>query len=115
MFCRTKKRSQNSSAGLTNFQKRVYSLIKKIPKGRISTYGQIAKVLGCPDSARLIGRILNQNPQLIKIPCHRVVRSDGQIGGYKLGIKKKKSLLQKEGIKIKGNEILNFNKLMFKT
>jgi len=131
--------------GLTDFQKQVYSLIKKIPKGRISTYGQIARVLGCPNSARLIGRILSQNPYLttsefqkyirnsyirrrfvirrkniarsayvLKIPCHRVVRSNGQIGGYKLGVKKKKKLLRKEGIIIKQNRISNFNQIFYK-
>lgn len=114
MFCRTKKRSQNSSTGLADFQKQVYSLIKKISKGRISTYGQIARVLGRPNSARLIGRILSKNPHLIKIPCHRVVKSDGQIGGYKLGIRKKAQLLKKEGIKIQRDKILNFNQIIFK-
>lgn len=83
---------------LTEFQKRVYNLVNKIPKGKVTTYKAIAKKL--KSSPRAVGKALNKNPWPIKIPCHRVIKSDGKIGGYKLGIKKKIELLKKEGIKI---------------
>ena len=90
----------------TKFQERVYRIVKKIPKGKVTTYGIIAKKL--KTSPRAVGKALNSNKNLIKIPCHRVVMSNGEIGGYKLGVKKKKKLLKKEGIKVEKN-ILQIN------
>jgi len=75
---------------------KVFSLVKKIPKGKITTYGEIGKALRI--HPRVVGRILSQNKDLKNIPCYRVVKSDGSIGGYKLGRKKKIELLKKDGI-----------------
>ncbi len=91
---------------LTEFQKRVYNLLNKIPKGKVTTYKAIAKKL--KSSPRAVGKALNKNPWPIKIPCHRVIKSNGKIGGYKLGIKNKIKLLKKEGIKIKNQKIFKF-------
>ena len=91
---------------LTNFQKRVYNLVRKIPKGKITTYKTLANKL--KSSPRAIGKALNKNPWPIKIPCHRVIHANGKIGGYKLGVKKKIELLKKEGIGIKKEKIINF-------
>jgi methylated-DNA-[protein]-cysteine S-methyltransferase len=77
----------------------VYSLISKIPKGSVSTYGDIAKALGHPHSARAVGAILGKNPNPVVVPCHRVILHNGKIGGYALGTKMKKDLLSEEGLK----------------
>ena len=76
----------------------VYNMLLTIPKGKVSTYGDLAKALGNPTASRHIGRILSKNPNPIKVPCHRVVMSNGKIGGYALGTQKKKELLQNEGV-----------------
>jgi len=80
----------------TNFQKKVYHVVRKIPRGRIMTYKTVAKLAGSPRAWRAVGNILNKNKNP-KIPCHRVIRADGKIGGYNRGIKKKIALLKKEG------------------
>lgn len=87
----------------TNFQKKVYYLVSKIPKGKITTYKTLAEKL--KTSPRAVGKVLNVNPWPIKIPCHRVIHTNGKIGGYKLGMKKKIELLKKEGIKIRNQKI----------
>jgi methylated-DNA-[protein]-cysteine S-methyltransferase len=92
----------------------VYDLLLKIPEGYVSTYGDLARALGNPSASRLIGRILGNNPNPIKVPCHRVVKSDGKLGGYRYGIDKKKDLLEKEGISITNRTIIdNFENIRF--
>ena len=83
----------------TRFEIKVWEEIKKIPKGSVKTYKEIATILGNPNSSRAVANACAKNPLIIKIPCHRVIRSDGMLGGYsgKGGIKKKKELLIKEG------------------
>ncbi len=78
-------------------------LLKLIPAGRITTYKILAKKLGT--HPRTVGKMLNLNQRPVIVPCHRVVRSDGGIGGYAFGIKKKIALLEKEGVNIKGEKI----------
>ncbi len=84
----------------TNFQKKVWNEISKIPKGKVRTYKELAKLIGKPKSSRAVANACGKNPYPIKIPCHRVIRSDGSLGGYsgKGGIKTKKNLLKKEGV-----------------
>ena len=89
---------------ITNFQKRVYNLLKKVPKGKVTTYGALAKKL--KSSPRAVGQALKVNPYAPRVPCHRVINSDGSIGGFRgktkgKAIKEKIELLRKEGIKIK--------------
>lgn len=81
-----------------SFQSKVYKVVKEIPKGKVMSYREVAKKAGFPRAWRAVGNILakNQNPQ---IPCRRVIRSDGEVGGYNRGIKRKTYLLKKEGIK----------------
>ena len=83
----------------TKFQLQVWDEIKKIPKGSVKTYKEIASILGKPNSSRAVANACAKNPQIIEIPCHRVIRSDGFLGGYsgKGGIQKKSELLIKEG------------------
>lgn len=97
---------------MTDFKKQVYKTIKKIPKGKVSTYKQIAISIGKPKSSRAVGNALNKNPNAPEVPCHRVVKSDGSLGGYVKGEENKKSLLKKEGIEFKENKI-NLNKFLF--
>lgn len=92
----------------------VYELLLKIPAGKVSTYGDLAKALGNPSASRLIGRILGRNPNPIKVPCHRIVKSDGRLGGYKYGINRKRELLEKEGITFSnGTTIMDFKNVRF--
>ena len=84
----------------TSFQLKVWSYLKKIPRGNVKTYSQVAKGIGKPLATRAVANAIGKNPYPPKIPCHRVIRSDGSLGGYsgKGGIKTKKFLLKKEGI-----------------
>jgi len=92
----------------------VYNMLLTIPKGKVSTYGDLAKALGNPTASRYIGRILGKNPNPIKVPCHRVVMSNGKIGGYVLGTQKKRELLQNEGVIFADkNRINEFNNVRF--
>jgi methylated-DNA-[protein]-cysteine S-methyltransferase len=83
----------------TQFQLKVWSYLKKIPKGKLKTYAQVAKAIGKPKAVRAVANAIGKNPFPPKIPCHRVIRSDGKLGGYsaKGGIKTKKKLLKNEG------------------
>lgn len=82
---------------ITKFQKKVYKIVKKIPKGKVMTYKQVAKTIGAPRAYRAVGNALNKNIDPVT-PCHRVIRSDGSAGGYRKGTKKKIELLKHEGI-----------------
>ena len=84
----------------TKFQLKVWNLLKKIPKGTVKTYSEVAKAIRKPLAIRAVANAIAKNPYPIKIPCHRVIRSDGSLGGYsgEGGVKKKKNLLKKEGI-----------------
>ena len=84
----------------TKFQLKVWAYLKKIPRGRVKTYSQVAKDIGKPLAVRAVANAIGKNPYAPKIPCHRVIRSDGSLGGYsgKGGIKTKKLLLKREGI-----------------
>ena len=83
----------------TKFQISVWEEIKKIPKGQTKTYKEIAVALKKPKSSRAVANACGKNPLLIEIPCHRVIRSDGKLGGYsgKGGMKQKRKLLKEEG------------------
>lgn len=83
----------------TEFERRVYEITKKIPMGKVSTYGQIARILG-NKAYRAVGNALNKNPYPVIIPCHRVVKSDGNVGGFAQGTEKKVEMLKEENIKI---------------
>ncbi len=84
----------------TKFQVKVWKYLKKIPKGTVKTYSQVAKSIGKPSSIRAVANAIGKNPFPPQIPCHRVIRSDGSLGGYsgKGGVETKKNLLKKEGI-----------------
>lgn len=95
-----------------SFENNVFNVVKKIPKGKVTTYKKIAIKLKNKNAFRAVGNILNKNNNLIKIPCHRVIRSNGYVGGYALGQSKKIKLLKIEGIEIK-NKKINLEKYLF--
>ena len=86
----------------TKFQLKVWNYLKYIPKGKVKTYKQVAIAIKRPNSARAVANACGKNPYAPKIPCHRVIRSDGGLGGYsgRGGIKKKLELLRLEKVKI---------------
>ena len=81
------------------FQEKIYRIVKKIPKGKVTTYKEIAVLAGRPRAYRAVGNILAKNYDP-KIPCHRVIRSDGKTGGYNRGTVNKKLILIKEGVRL---------------
>ena len=84
----------------TKFQLKVWKYLKSIPKGELRTYSQVAKAIKKPKAVRAVANAIGKNPYAPKIPCHRVIRSDGSLGGYsgKGGINTKRKLLKLEGI-----------------
>ena len=93
-------RPSNNDFKETKFQKKVWNYLKTIRKGTVKTYKQVAIAINRPKSARAVANAVGKNPFAPKIPCHRVIRSDGSLGGYsgKGGLKTKKLLLKREGI-----------------
>jgi AraC family transcriptional regulator of adaptative response/methylated-DNA-[protein]-cysteine methyltransferase len=81
----------------TAFQKRVWTVLQKIPRGETRSYGEIAKSLGEPNAARAVARACSQNPVAVVIPCHRVVGESGRLTGYRWGLQRKQDLLTLEG------------------
>ena len=78
------------------FKEEVYLVVKKIPKGKVLTYKEVAERVGKPKAYRAVGNVLHQNADP-KVPCHRVIRSDGKVGGYNRGALSKIKLLKEEG------------------
>jgi O-6-methylguanine DNA methyltransferase len=89
------------------FAEAVWEATKKIPRGKVATYALIARAIKNPKAARAVGNALNKNPYAPIVPCHRVVRSDGSVGGFASGSKKKIALLTKEGVAIKNSRVQN--------
>jgi len=82
----------------SEFQRSVLVAEHKIPRGWVSTYGRIAKSLGTPRAARAVGNSLARNPFPIIVPCHRTIRADGRLGGFRGGVEMKRALLEMEGV-----------------
>jgi O-6-methylguanine DNA methyltransferase len=94
-------------------KKLVYEVVKLIPKGKVSSYGNIARAVGVPGAARAIGSIMRTNPNPPTIPCHRVVYSDGRLGGFggRSHMPKKVRLLRSEGIRVVNGRIADFSRV----
>lgn len=95
------------------FFKKVLELAGGIPYGRVTTYGEIARAVGSPKASRAVGNVLHMNhdPQ---IPCHRVVKGNGGVGGYNRGIDEKIALLMGEGVLVKDGVVQNFKEVLFR-
>lgn len=96
----------------TVFQSKVYELCKKVPAGKVTTYKALAVALGT-DAYRAVGSALNKNENLIIIPCHRVVNSDGSVGGYREGVLAKTALLQQEGVDVLNGDVVDFENMLY--
>jgi len=98
------------------FFEEVYNMVKKIPVGRVTTYGEIARAMGQPRKARIVGWALHSNPYQGFVPCHRVVnRNGGTSGSYAFGgLEVQKNLLENEGIIFEANGIIDLQKYLWK-
>ena len=94
-------------------QKKIYKKLLTVPHGKITTYNELSKSIGLENGQRLVGQIMKKNPFPVIIPCHRVIKSNGDIGGYLFGTDIKKNMLRKEGICIIKNKIDNFKDVFF--
>lgn len=90
-----------------------YNLLSQIPRGKVTTYGEIARKLDSK-AYRAVGTLIGKNPNAPEVPCHRVVKSDGSVGGYAFGVEKKLQLLNFEGIEVIDGKIKNFKDLIHK-
>ena len=82
----------------TAFEKNIFKAVSKIPPGQVRSYKWVARMAGSPFAHRAAGNALNKNPYPVTIPCHRVIKSDGSIGGYSKGLDSKIRLLRREGM-----------------
>ncbi len=97
-----------------NLDKKIYKKLLQVPKGKITTYGELAKAVGMKNGQRAVGKIMNKNPYPVIVPCHRVVKSDGKVGGYAYGEEIKSNMLQKEGIEIKNGKISDLENRIYR-
>jgi methylated-DNA-[protein]-cysteine S-methyltransferase len=97
-----------------NLEQKIYKKLLEVPKGQITTYGELAKAVGLKNGQRTIGKIMNKNPCPVIIPCHRVVMSTGKIGGYAYGENIKTKLLNDEGIQIKNGKIMDLENKVYR-
>ncbi|MBT4377112.1 MGMT family protein [archaeon] len=95
-----------------SFNEKCYELLRKVPKGKLTTYQELAKNLHSK-AYRAVGNAMNKNPYAPEVPCHRVIKSTGEVGGFATGTKKKIKMLKEEGIEIKNNRI-DLEKYFFK-
>lgn len=96
-----------------NLSEYTYYLVRQIPSGRVSTYGAVAKALGNKQYARAVGKYMNKNPNADTMPCFKIVKSDGTLGGFGLGINDKIRRLKKDGIEVKDGKIIDFKRVFF--
>ena len=94
--------------------KKIYKKLLQVPSGKITTYGELSRAIGLKNGQRVIGRVMKNNPFPVIVPCHRVVKSNREIGGYAFGVDIKRNMLAKEGICIKNNRIKNFEESFFR-
>lgn len=97
---------------MKNFNSRCYAILKKVPRGRVTTYKEIARALRSK-GYRAVGNAMNRNPFAPKVPCHRVVKSDGTLGGYALGLTKKREILRREGVQVRAGKVVDFEELLY--
>ena len=96
----------------TTFSVRCYKLLMRVPKGKVTTYAELARALGT-NAYRAVGNSMNKNPYAPIVPCHRVIKSDGSLGGFAHGPAEKIARLRKEGIIVRGDKIVDFEKRLF--
>jgi len=97
----------------TNFSERCYKALKRVPRGKVTTYRELARSVGTK-AYRAVGQVMKRNPNAPKVPCHRVVKSDGKIGGYAKGSKTKERMLKREGIKIVNGRVSDLKQFLYR-
>ena len=97
---------------MDSFCERCYGLLRLVPRGRVTTYGEIARVLGSK-GFRAVGMAMNRNPYAPEVPCHRVVCSDGGIGGFAEGTKRKVEMLRAEGVEVVDCRVVGFEEMFW--
>jgi methylated-DNA-[protein]-cysteine S-methyltransferase len=97
-----------------NLDKKIYIKLLEVPEGMVTSYLDLSKAVGLKNGQRAIGKIMNKNKHPVIIPCHRVVKSDGCVGGYAYGENVKTNMLTKEGIEIKNGKIVDIKTKMYK-
>lgn len=105
--------TQTPNSSRASFFEQCYALIAKVPRGRVTTYKEIAEALGTK-AYRAVGQAMNKNPYAPKIPCHRVVGSDGTLGGFAHGAKAKTQLLKEEGVSVDAGRIVDFERRLYR-
>ncbi|MDD2251061.1 MAG: MGMT family protein [Candidatus Cloacimonetes bacterium] len=98
---------------ITSFARQVYAATKKIPRGRVATYLTIANYIGYKGAARAVGNALNKNPFAPSVPCHRVVKSSGEIGGFAFGLSEKIKRLKGEGVEVAKGKVVDFKRKLY--
>ncbi len=91
-------------------EEKIYRKLLEVPSGYVTTYGDLAKAINLKNGQRVVGQIMKNNPFPVIVPCHRVVKSDGTVGGSE----RKKHMLSKEGLEINDDKILDFKKNLFR-
>ena len=99
---------------MTRFQSDCYEALKKVPKGKVITYAGLARMIGRPKAHRAVGSAMNKNPYAPQVPCHRVVKSNGDLGGFATDIEVKIKRLQEEGVIVSDNKIVDFRSTLYK-
>lgn len=103
-----------SVQGLPDLLKETYDLVAQVPKGRVTTYGSVARALGDIAASRFVGLAMSMNDDIVRVPCRRVVQSDGHLGGYTGGgSPKKKCLLLEEGVDVQGTKVVDLEEVLF--
>ena len=97
-----------------NLNEKIYKKLLQVPKGQITTYGELAKSVGLKNGQRTVGKMMNKNPYPVIIPCHRVVMSTGKIGGYAYGENVKTKMLNDEGTKIQNGKIIDLKNKIYR-
>jgi len=97
-----------------NLQQKIFKKLLEVPKGQITTYGELAKSVGLKNGQRAVGKIMNKNPYPVIIPCHRVVMSTGKVGGYAYGENVKIKMLTDEGVKIQNGKIFDLKNKLYR-
>lgn len=99
---------------MKNFDEKFHAVLRKVPRGKVTTYGALAKAVGCPKGGRAVGNAMNKNPSAPQVPCHRVVRSDGKVGGFASGSTTRIKMLEAEGIEVANGKWMKKNKINFR-
>ncbi len=99
---------------MTKFQSLCYEALVQVPSGKVVTYSGLAAMIGRPKAHRAVGNAMNKNPHAPKVPCHRVVKSNGDLGGFSGGSKLKIKRLQEEGVQVKNSKIVDFESTLYK-